>query len=182
MKKLIVSALACGLAFGVSACGGKKEEGGEKPAGEKAAPAAEKKAGEEKPAAEKKAEAAANEVQLAGNDQMQFDKKKITVAAGKPVKLTLTHSGKMAKEVMGHNFVLLKQGTDAATFAGKAMAAKDSDYIPAEMKDAVIAHTKVVGGGESTTITFDAPAAGTYTFLCSFPGHFAMMKGEFIVE
>ena len=40
--------------------------------------------------------------------------------------------------------------------------------------------TKVIGGGESDSVTFDVSklAAGQdYTYFCSFPGHFAMMKG-----
>jgi azurin len=40
----------------------------------------------------------------------------------------------------------------------------------------------MIGGGESDTITFDAPEAGTYVFLCTFPGHYQVMRGEFIVE
>ena len=53
--------------------------------------------------------------------------------------------------------------------------------MPAAMKDQVIAHTTVVGGGESVTIEFAAPAVGEYDFLCSFPGHAALMKGKFVV-
>ena len=77
---------------------------------------------------------------------------------------------------------LLKAGVDMAKFASEAIKAKDTDYIPAARKGDIVAHTKVIGGGESVTITFDAPAAGTYDFLCSFPGHYAIMKGKFIVE
>lgn len=121
-------------------------------------------------------------ITISGNDQMQFDKKEIKVKAGQKVKLTLKHTGSMKKDVMGHNFVLLKKGTDAAAFSAKAATAKASNYIPTDMKDAVIVSTDVVGGGESTTIEFTAPAAGKYKYLCSFPGHFAMMQGDFIVE
>jgi len=112
---------------------------------------------------------------------MQFDKKELRVKAGKEVTLTLTHTGKLDKLVMGHNFVLLKQGTDISAFGNEAVAAKDNDYIP-EGTDAVIVNTKVIGGGESTTITFDPPAAGTYDFICSFPGHYGVMQGKFVVE
>jgi len=58
---------------------------------------------------------------------------------------------------------------------------KVNDYIPKDTQD-VIVHTKIIGGGETTTIEFDAPAVGTYDFICSFPAHFAMMNGKFIVE
>ena len=60
------------------------------------------------------------------------------------------------------------------------MAAKDNGYIPEG--DDIIAHTKMIGGGESVEITFDAPAAGTYDYICPFPGHYGIMKGKFIVE
>ncbi|HER40108.1 MAG TPA: azurin [Salinimicrobium catena] len=122
---------------------------------------------------------AAKAVVINSNDQMRFDKSEIRVKAGEKIKLTLNHTGKLPKTAMGHNFVLLEKGVDMADFAMKAMNAKDREYIPAK---GVIAHTKLIGGGESTTIEFTAPAKGTYEFLCSFPGHYAMMKGKFIVE
>jgi azurin len=119
---------------------------------------------------------------IKGSDAMQFDLKEIKVKAGQKVKLTLTHSGKLAKAAMGHNWVLLKPGTDVAAFGSKAAAARETEYIPASEKASIIAHTKLVGGGESDTVEFTAPAKGTYTFICSFPGHYALMKGSFIVE
>ncbi|HEV7382873.1 MAG TPA: azurin [Dyadobacter sp.] len=119
---------------------------------------------------------------IKGSDAMQFDLKEIKVKAGQKVKLTLTHSGKLAKAAMGHNFVLLKAGTDVASFGSKAAAARETEYIPKSEAASIIAHTKLVGGGESDTITFTAPKKGTYTYICSFPGHYALMKGTFIVE
>lgn len=121
------------------------------------------------------------EVLLTGNDQMQYNLEEIRVKAGQTVKLTLKHIGQMDKNVMGHNFVLLKQGTDVPQFAQSAVKAKDNDYIPQD-SDQVIAHTKLLGGGESTTIEFKAPEKGTYDFICSFPGHYTQMHGKFIVE
>jgi azurin len=120
-------------------------------------------------------------VDLYSSDQMKYDKNEITVPVGSKVELTLTHTGTMAVEVMGHNFVLLKQGTDLVAFTTEASKAMDNGYVPAE-SDAVLANTELIGGGGSTTITFDAPEAGTYDFICSFPGHYALMKGKFIVE
>jgi azurin len=66
-------------------------------------------------------------------------------------------------------------------FATSALQAKANEYIPEGTED-VIAHTALIGGGEETTIEFTAPAAGEYTFICSFPGHYALMNGKFIVE
>ena len=125
-------------------------------------------------------EATSVTLELESNDQMKFNKSELKVKAGQKVTLNLTHTGQMAKDVMGHNFVLLKPGTDLADFGMLAMNAKETEYIPES--DAIITHTKLIGGGESTSITFDAPEKGTYEFICSFPGHYAMMKGTFIVE
>jgi len=121
------------------------------------------------------------EVLLTGNDQMRFNLSEIRVDAGDKVKLTLKHIGKLGVEVMGHNFVLLKQDVDTNEFGKKAVDAKDNNYIP-EGTDDVIVHTEMIGGGQQTTIEFDAPEKGTYEFICSFPGHVALMNGKFIVE
>ena len=121
------------------------------------------------------------EVPISAGDQMQFSRNEIKVKAGTVVRLTLTHTGEMSEKVMGHNFVLLEQGTDISTFGLKAMKAAENNYIPEDGKE-VIAHTEIIGGGESVTIEFRAPEAGTYDFICSFPGHFAVMQGKFIVE
>ena len=113
-------------------------------------------------------------------DNMMYDKKTIEVKPGKNIILTLNHKGKIAKEFMGHNFVLLKKGVNVNEFAKKATLAKSNDYIP--NSDETIAFTRMLGGGESTTINFIAPEAGIYTYICSFPGHYMIMRGEFIVN
>lgn len=118
---------------------------------------------------------------LTANDMMQYNTKEIKVKAGQKVKLTLRHVGQLDINVMGHNFVLLKKGTDLVAFATQASTQRDNKYIPKDSSD-IIAHTDLIGGGQVTSIEFDAPAPGTYEFLCSFPGHYAMMRGKFIVE
>lgn len=121
-------------------------------------------------------------VDIGSNDQMQFDKNELKVPAGEPIVLTLKHTGKMAKNVMGHNFVLLDQGVDFKGFAEKAAVATDTEYIPISEEGSIIAHTKVIGGGESDTVEFTITEAGTYEFLCTFPGHYAIMRGVLIAE
>ena len=120
-------------------------------------------------------------VVLTADDFMKFNKNEIKVKAGQKVKLTLRHIGKMDVRVMGHNVVILKQGIDLVSFAAIAAAANDNEYIPKDSQD-IIVHTKLIGGGTTTSIEFDAPEIGTYEFFCSFPGHYAMMRGKFIVE
>ena len=126
-------------------------------------------------------EPTSNELHIESNDQMQYTTTKLKATTGK-ITLTLKHIGKMEKTVMGHNLVILKPGTDPAAFALKAADAKDTDYIPASEKTSIIAHTKVIGGGESDTIEFAISEKGTYDFICSFPGHYAIMEGKLIVE
>lgn len=125
-------------------------------------------------------------VHISGNDQMQYDKTEFTVPAGATVTLTFEHTGKMAVNIMGHNVTILKKGEDAVKF-GKDITGKDgtleNDYLPPAMKDRVLTHTKLIGGGEKTVDTFTAPTEpGKYAFLCTFPGHYMTMHGVMIVK
>ena len=125
---------------------------------------------------------AENEINIILNsdDLMRFDKDMLLVKSGQKIMLTLNHIGEMDKSVMGHNFVLLKKDVDVTAFAKKAVLAKDNEYIPEG--DEVIVYTKLIGGGESDTITFDAPEKGYYTYICSFPGHYGLMRGKLVVK
>ena len=120
--------------------------------------------------------------EIEGNDQMKFDKETFTVKAGQEIQVTLKNVGSLPKESMGHNFVVLAPGTDVAAFGGEAFKAKDADYIPATYASSIVAHTKLLGPGETDTITFTIDEAGEYEFVCSFPGHWGTMKGKIIVE
>ncbi|MFT3705067.1 MAG: azurin [Agriterribacter sp.] len=176
--KLIKYAMIAGV-VSLAACGGGDEKKADQPAAETKADttAQEKKA--ETPAAPASDAAV---LDITANDIMQYDKKELKVKAGQKVTLTLHHAGKLAKENMGHNLVIVKPGVDVTAFAMKAIEAKAHDYFPESEAGNVIAHTKLIGGGESTTIEFTAPAAGSYPYFCSFPGHFGLMKGVLIVE
>ena len=121
------------------------------------------------------------ELSLECSDQMKYNLDQISAKAGQEVKLKLIHTGELEKSVMGHNFVLLKKGINPADFASAAGQAKESDYIPNGGAD-LIAFTDLIGGGESTEISFTAPGPGIYDFMCSFPGHYMMMKGKMVVN
>ena len=72
---------------------------------------------------------------------------------------------------------------DAAAQAG-IKAGPTKNYVDEE-GGKVIAHTKLIGGGEKTDVTFKTDvfeAKGDYDFFCSFPGHYAVMRGKVIVE
>jgi len=122
-------------------------------------------------------------VQIQANDQMKFDVAFIQAAPGQKITVTLTNVGTLPKVAMAHNFVLLKAGTDVSAFAAAAMTHPENGYLPPEMADKVIATTKMLGPGESDTVSFTAPAAGTYDYICSFPGHaLAGMRGTLTVK
>jgi azurin len=124
-------------------------------------------------------------IEITATDQMKFSVTTITAKPGELLHVRLKGVGTMPKMAMQHNFVLLTAGADATAFANDAMMAAATAYIPAAKKAQVIAHTPtMVGAGETSDVTFKAPAkAGTYTYLCSFPGHFATgMKGTLTVQ
>ncbi|VTP91748.1 azurin [Sphingobacterium daejeonense] len=122
------------------------------------------------------------EIVLSSDDRMRFDLSTIEVFEGQTVQLTLKHTGTMSKQSMGHNFVLLAQGVDVNAFGQKAASASSTEYIPQDETGDIIAYTRLIGGGESDTIEFPALAKGIYDFICSFPGHYGIMKGKFVVK
>jgi azurin len=121
-------------------------------------------------------------LEITGTDAMQYDKKELSVAADcTQVEVTLHHSGKLPAQAMGHNWVLAK----TADVAGIASDGVGAGFAKDHIKDGdarVIAHTKIVGGGQTATVTFPTSklkAGESYTYFCSFPGHSSIMKGAF---
>jgi azurin len=119
---------------------------------------------------------------IEANDLMQYNQKEMHVPVScKTVQVTLVHTGKLAATVMGHNWVLAKT-KDMVPIANDGMSAGLArDYLkPADVR--VLAATKLVGGGATTTMSFSTAAlkAGEdYSYFCSTPGHYALMKGRF---
>ena len=112
---------------------------------------------------------------------MQFDTASIDVPSScSEFTITLHHAGQMPVAAMGHNVVVsLASDREAIATAGMA-AGVDGDYVPAG-DPRVIAHTGLVGGSQTTSVTFPVSALqgdGPYEFFCSFPGHWAMMRGS----
>jgi len=123
-------------------------------------------------------------IEITGNDQMQYNIKAFEVTEGQKVVLSFKHIGQLPAMAMGHNVVILEKGTVVPNFATKCAPAKDTGYIPQdeESKEQMIIYTKMLGGGESDEVSFTAPAAGEYPFICSFPGHWAIMQGVMTVK
>ena|GEM_PF-1790616 len=109
---------------------------------------------------------------------LKFDASAITVKAGSKVKLTFKNT-----DVMPHNFVLtdVDAGTEVGQLALKLGAkGAEMDYVPSTPK--VLEYTSIIDPQKSETIYFNAPSKpGSYPFICSFPGHYIIMKGVITV-
>ena len=120
---------------------------------------------------------------ITSNDAMQYDADSIAVPATcTQFTITLKHAGTMAVNVMGHNLVIAKE-SDMAGIAADGMAVAPEHVKPDDAR--VIAHTKMLGGGESASVTFDVAKlkdGGPFKFFCSFPGHLSLMQGSLQVQ
>lgn len=112
---------------------------------------------------------------------LSYEKTELSVKAGQKVKLTLNNTGGILPQP--HNFILLKPGKmDAVGALANAMLADPQgmakSYIPEAAKPDILANTKLVQPNQSETIEFAAPAeAGDYPYICTFPGHWMLMRG-----
>ncbi len=161
--------LAAGLAL--SACGGGDAPAPTAPVAP-AAPAAPAPEAAAPPAYE--GEAAAITIAPVG-EEMKYATTEFTVKPGQTVNLTFTNTATSA--AMHHNVAILKSTDDVQTVGQAAASAADTDYIAPRTASRVIAHTAMSAPGETHEVTFTAPAAGDYPYICTYPGHFIMMKG-----
>jgi azurin len=105
---------------------------------------------------------------------LKFDQTLLTTKAGTRIRLIFRNTDDML-----HNFVLCAPGKgqdvgNAALALGVEGTAKN--YVP-DSAD-VLFHTAITQPETSDTIYFIAPTMpGDYDFICSFPGHSAIMKG-----
>ncbi|MGV8940304.1 MAG: azurin [Lysobacter sp.] len=123
--------------------------------------------------------------EIDGTDAMQYSVGSITIPAScTEFKITLNHPGTLPVAAMGHNVVITAMSDMKAVAADGIAAGLAADYVkPGDTR--VIAHTKMIGGGESTSVSFPVSklkSGGPYEFFCSFPGHSAVMKGVIAVE
>ena len=123
-------------------------------------------------------------IRLTGSDTLQYNLKEITAAPGEKLNIELTNIGTMPRQAMAHNWVLMNKPMNDGEVNAIAMAAstKPPEFLPDD-KSAILAHTKMIGSGEKDTIQITAPAEpGTYPYVCTFPGHFALMRGNLVVK
>jgi azurin len=122
-------------------------------------------------------------VEITGDDLMKFDVTNFAVKPGQSVTVRLKDIGKLPKEAMAHNWVLLGKQADVPRFVEAGISHPETDYIPFEQSFYVLAKTKLLGPAESDSVTFTAPReSGAYEYICTFPAHYASgMKGVMTV-
>jgi azurin len=110
---------------------------------------------------------------------LKYSVDRLQVKAGSKIKLVFNNNDDMT-----HNVVLVLPGAakevgDLAFNMG--LKGAELDYIPKTQK--VLYHTKLLQPNASEAIYFIAPTKpGTYTYLCSYPGHAMIMQGTMVVS
>ena len=109
-------------------------------------------------------------------DALQFDRSFLEVKAGSEVLMEFKNSS----DISQHTWVLVEAGTKDEVAAAGVDAGPDFGWIPPDDKR-VIAQAGLLHPGESTRVSFIAPPAGKYQFVCTFPAHNFTMFGDFLV-
>lgn len=135
-------------------------------------------------AAPPKANPEARTVEIVGADNMKYSVTRIEAKPGETLRIVLTTVSKMSKEMMAHNVVVLRKGANASKLNAAAASARATNFIPLPYRSDILAYTGLAAGGETVEVTFTVPnEAGSYEYICTFPGHFTLgMKGVLVVK
>lgn len=119
------------------------------------------------------------------NDTMVYPiAEMVADASCETINVTINHVGTLDAKVMGHNWVLAKTDDVQMIAVEGMMTNLESNYIkPGD--DRVLAATEIVGAGASASTSFSPSIleqGESYDFFCSFPGHWASMRGKFILK
>ena len=107
-------------------------------------------------------------------DLLAFKPDHLSCPAGASVHLTFYHTGKYVSQ--DHNWVLTRPGAAAAVAQNALEASEKSGWVP-EKDPRVLAATPPCAKGRHVSVDFTAPPPGDYPFLCTTPGHGAVMHG-----
>ena len=121
---------------------------------------------------------------VAAGDTLAYNLTTMSAPAScESVTVTLIHTGKMAANVMGHNWVLAKDADVNGVAMDGLTAGAGAGYLKAD-DSRILAATGLIGGGETSSVTFSTAgmAASAMTFFCTFPGHSYVMKGKFSID
>ena len=108
---------------------------------------------------------------------------KFKVKSGKKVRIVFKNTSTTVPQP--HNLIICKPGKKGVIEALAMQLMTDPNamakgYIP-ESED-IFAHSNLIQPGQSEILEFTAPEPGTYDYLCTFPGHWILMKGVMTVE
>ena len=111
--------------------------------------------------------------------QMRYDVTEFQVKPGQKVKIVFQND-----DDMPHNVCFFQPGTDVIAAANKQMDKPDEalkrNWIPDDPR--MWAHSKPVQPKENDELNFTAPEKpGVYPYVCTFPGHAAIMQGKMTV-
>ena len=121
-----------------------------------------------------------NVINLQAAAGLQFEPKQLKVTPGSKVRLVFENP-----DIMLHNWVLLKPGSfeEVGKLADELASSPEGvkqDYLPTS--DKILHHSKLLAPKEIQEIVFDAPTEpGEYPYICTFPGHWRIMRGNLIV-
>lgn len=107
----------------------------------------------------------------ASSSTLEFDPPTLALKQGTQVRLRFVNTG-----TLPHNFVLVRDEADIDALAAAAMK-QGGDYVPAALKDKLIAWTVLASPGETVEVTFTVPPPGSYTYVCLMSGHAVSMLG-----
>jgi azurin len=110
-------------------------------------------------------------------DQMTYRQTEITLKADTATRIKMSNIATVA--AMLHNVVIVKKGSEDAVGQAALAAGEAKSYVP-DHPD-VLAATKMAKPGETSTVVVSLPA-GEYSFICTFPGHYLIMRGTVKVE
>jgi azurin len=120
---------------------------------------------------------------ISATDQMRFEQQTLQVDGQcTEIEVTLRNSGKLPANIMGHDWVLTKT-SDVASVANAGMGAGLANNYQKPGDKRIVAATPIIGGGETSTVRFSTAqldAGASYSYFCSAPGHFSIMKGRFV--
>lgn len=114
-------------------------------------------------------------------ERMLFTVTEFTVEPEQPVKLTFTNP-----DVTPHNLVLVQPGASvevgvAANEMARSPDGVSKEFIPKSNK--ILHHTRMLEQDTSDVLRFQAPKEpGDYPYICTFPGHWIIMKGTMHVS
>jgi azurin len=114
---------------------------------------------------------------------LAYDTKEFKVKAGQKVKLTFNNTHPAVPQP--HNIIIATAGSkDKLLALAMQMATAPDGMAKGFVPDSpdILFKTKLLQPNTSEVLEFTAPAAGEYPYMCTFPGHGAIMNGVMKVE